>query len=434
MRKKNSFILSLLGSLVLAMNYVSKRNRLKRFLVGTFVFFLVIGLGRNYFTSKDVPNSKIEVAVSEADDEDYLSGNADEDYDSESDEDNEKSRKGEKRVSFMGVGDNLIHESIYKDVKQKDGTYDFRPIYKDVEDMIKSKDLSYIDQESMIAGDEYGLSGYPNFNTPEDMAQQVKELGFDIVNISNNHILDRGASGVKSTLKIWEDLGLTVDGAFATEEDSEEIPVIEKNGIKIAFLCYTYGTNGIQPDTNWRVRYLDPDQIRKDMKKAKEISDFVLVSAHWGDENYIGITDYQETYATVFNELGADVVLGTHPHVIGPVEEKISSNGDKTLVIYSTGNYVSAMSNRDNMLGYTATFDFVKDGDEKSIENIKMLPTITYFDEASNDRWVNFKIYKLENYTEEMAKKHLVGKLKNVSMSPKYFKESFEKTVDEKYR
>ncbi len=286
----------------------------------------------------------------------------------------------------------------------------------------------------MIAGDEFGISTYPAFNTPEDMAQDVKDLGFDFVNIANNHILDKGSKAVTSSLKIWEDIGIDVDGAFSTKEDSERIPVVEKNGVRIAILCYTYGTNGIKPDTDWRVRYFDDEKIRNDIKKAKEISDFTLVSAHWGEENLIGKSEFQRKYARLFSKLGVDVVLGTHPHVIGPIEELVNESGHKTLVIYSTGNYVSAMYNRDNMLGYTATFDFVQKGDSKSIENVKMLPTVTYFEESPSGRWVNFKILKLENYTKEMARKHLIGKHKNVSMDPSYFRQLFNETVDEKYR
>ena len=304
-------------------------------------------------------------------------------------EEKEKSEeeKVSQRVTFMGVGDNLIHDNVYRDALQDDGTYDFKPMYEKVGDLISEKDIAYIDQETIIGGDEFGLSGYPVFNTPEDMAPNVKDVGFDIVNIANNHVLDKGPQGIINTREIWDQQGLTVDGAFATEEQSREIPVIEKNGMKIAFLCYTYGTNGIIPDTDWRVRYFDEENIRRDIEEAKKISDFILVSAHWGDENFIGKTEYQENYANLFNELGVDVVLGTHPHVIGPVEEKVNADGEKTLVIYSTGNFLSAMYDRDNMLGYTATFDFVNENGEKRIENIKMIPTVTYYEFTPRGTW-----------------------------------------------
>lgn len=309
----------------------------------------------------------------------------------------------EKRVSFIGVGDNLIHNIVYEDALTKDGIYDFKPMYSEFEDLIKGKDLAFINQESVIAGDDRGLSSYPTFNTPEAMAQNLVDVGFDIISNANNHILDKGAKGAIRTLEIWGEKEVTIDGAFLSQEDSEKVPVVESNGMKIAYLAYTYGTNGIKPDTDWRVRYLNEEKIRKDIAKAKEISDFILVSAHWGDEYNFGITDYQKKYAKLFNDLGVDVVLGTHTHVVGPVEELVNDVGEKTLVIYSTANFLSGqVSNIDCMLGQIATFDFVKKGQNKKIENIKMIPTITY-SEGNVTGGTDFKVINLENYTEEMA-------------------------------
>lgn len=347
----------------------------------------------------------------------------------------EEKKDGKGRITFIGAGDNLIHSEVYEAAYQEDGSYNFLPMYSEVADLIREKDLAFINQESIIGGDDLGLSSYPAFNSPEDLAQNVKDAGFDLVSISNNHTLDKGKKGVINTLEIWNSKGIVVDGAFASEEAGEEIPIIEKNDIKIAFLAYTYGTNGIAPDTKWRVRYLNEENIRRDIEKAKSLSDFVLVSAHWGKENYYGKTDYQQYYAKLFNDLGVDVVLGTHPHVVGPVEELQNSNGESTLIIYSTANFISSQrTSIDNMLGQLASFDFVKEGQNKWIENIEMLPIMTYYERDKNGKESNYKVIPLEKYTDEMAEKHFMRYSKNRSLDPAYFESKFKETVAEQYR
>lgn len=347
----------------------------------------------------------------------------------------EEKQEDGRRITFVGVGDNLIHSEVNEAAQQEDGSYNFLPMFTEVSELIKEKDLAFINQESIIGGDELGLSSYPAFNTPEDMSQNIKDLGFDLVSISNNHTLDKGKKGVENTLEIWKSKGVVVDGAFSSEEASKEIPIIEKNGLKIAFLAYTYGTNGIKPDKDWRVRYLNEENIRRDIEQAKSSSDFVLVSAHWGKENYYGKTDYQEYFADLFNELGVDVVIGTHPHVVGPVEELYNSEGEKTLIIYSTANFISSQrTSVDNMLGQIATFDFVKEGENKRIENIVMVPIVTYYEKDVYGKECNYKVIPLENYTEEMAEKHFMRYSKNSSMSPAYFETKFKETVAEQYR
>lgn len=126
------------------------------------------------------------------------------------------------------MGDNLIHSEVNEAAQQEDGSYNFLPMFTEVSELIKEKDLAFINQESIIGGDELGLSSYPAFNTPEDMSQNIKDLGFDLVSISNNHTLDKGKKGVENTLEIWKSKGVVVDGAFSSEEASKEIPIIEK--------------------------------------------------------------------------------------------------------------------------------------------------------------------------------------------------------------
>lgn len=326
-------------------------------------------------------------------------------------------KDGNTTVSFVGVGDNLIHEMIYKQADRaagsvNDGTYDFTPMYAHVKEDIKKADLAYIDQESIIGGDAIGISGYPTFNSPAQLAKDVASTGFDMVNMANNHCLDTYQKGINFSSSIWkQQKGVIAAGTYTSQEDRDTIRTIEKNGIKFSFLAYTYGTNGIEAPSPFSVAYFDEAQIKKDVAAAKKISDVVIVSAHWGDENVSAPTAFQKKYAQLFADLQVDVVIGEHPHVIQPVEWVKGSEGNKTLVVYSLGNFLSGMLDVDNVLSGMIRFDFVRDKDSKKIEvkNVKWEPLITHFTGDSKDIMntrKDFATYKLRDYTDELAKQH----------------------------
>ena len=190
-------------------------------------------------------------------------------------------------VSFVGVGDNLIHEMIYKQAdaaagEMNDGKYDFTEMYTHVKKDIQKADLAYIDQESIVGGDALGISGYPTFNTPADIAKNVADTGFDIVNTANNHCLDKYQEGIDYSHEIWaKQKGIITAGTYTSQKDRDTIRTIKRKGITFSFLAYTYGTNGIEPPNPYSVAYFDEDRIREDVKKAKQLSDVVIVSAHW---------------------------------------------------------------------------------------------------------------------------------------------------------
>lgn len=321
------------------------------------------------------------------------------------------------KVSFIGVGDNLIHEMIYLQAdkaagKEGDGTYDFTPMYAHVKKDIESADLAYIDQESIIGGDDLGISGYPTFNSPDQVARDVAATGFDLVNTANNHCLDMYQTGIDHSSKIWnEQKGIITAGTYTSKEDRNTIRIIERNGIKFSFLAYTYGTNGIEAPHDYSVAYFDEDQIRSDVAEAKKISDVVIVSAHWGDENVSEPNEFEIKYAQLFADLGVDVVVGEHPHVIQPVEWVKGKDGNQTLVIYSLGNFLSGMLDVNNVLSGMIRFDFVKNNEsgEIQIKNVKWEPLITHYTGDANDilnTRKDFTVYKLSDYSDELAAKH----------------------------
>ncbi len=337
----------------------------------------------------------------------------------------------EKRVSFMGVGDNLIHTGIFEEAQLEDRTYDFKPMFENVTNEIEAADLAFINQETLLGGDEFGFSGYPAFNTPSDMAGNLNELGFDLVNGASNHSLDKGEKGVLNTLEIWnEQENMVFTGVFDSQEERDAIPVIERDGVTFSFLAYTYGTNGIEPDVSYRLNYFDEALITKDIERAKQVSDFVIVSAHWGEEHMLEPNEFQKQYAQLFTDLGVDVVIGTHPHVIQPVEWMEGENGNQTLVVYSLGNFLSAMSTgtENNMLGGMISFDFVLTEEEKAIENVKWDGIVMHYkgnNTDSTDSRRGFKIYPLADYTEELASQHTL----NSSQGNQISKESLQQTT-----
>lgn len=351
----------------------------------------------------------------------------------------EEQRNEEKRVSFLGVGDNLIHNVIFEEAQLEDGSFDFKPMFENVSDDIEKVDLAFINQETLIGGDEFGFSGYPTFNTPSNMAGNLNELGFDLVNGASNHSLDKGKQGIINTLEIWdkqEDMVFT--GVFDSQKERDTIPVIERDGVTFSFLAYTYGTNGIEPDVSYRLNYFDEDLITQDIERAKEVSDFVIVSAHWGDEHMLEPNDFQKDYAQLFADLEVDAVIGTHPHVIQAVEWVEGKNGNQTLVVYSLGNFLSAMSTgtENNMLGGMISFDFVMTEEEKAIENVKWDATVMQYTGIKNentDSRNHFRIYQLDEYTEELASQHALNSSQGNQLSKESLQQTTENVIDAEF-
>lgn len=345
----------------------------------------------------------------------------------------------ETRVSFYGVGDNLIHSYIYQYAHHEDGHYDFKPIYKNIAADVESADLAYINQETVLGGDDRGFSGYPAFNTPSDMAGNLVDLGFDIVNGSNNHALDIGTTGLLNSLAYWseyeEDVLFT--GAFESQEHRDTIPVLEKDGVTFSVLTYTYGTNGIQPDAPYRVNYFNSDLIRNDVARAKELSDFVMVAAHWGDEHAHYPNQMQLDYAQLFADLEVDVVLGSHSHTIQPIEWITGESGHETLIIYSLGNLIASTISDVNLLGGAVSFDFVKTEEEKAIDNIHFEPSVIHYEASTPgniDTRTNFEVIKLTDYTPELEQRHALNGYEGNVISAEKYQETVDEIIAEEFR
>jgi len=342
------------------------------------------------------------------------------------------------KVSFYAVGDNLIHDEIFEYAQTGENTYDFKPIYENLGDPIETADLSFINQESIIGGDALGFAGYPAFNTPSAMIGNLVDLGFDIAIGSNNHTLDYGTRGIQNTLNYWEDYDddILFTGAFDSQAARDEIPLIEMNDMTFSVLSYTYGTNGLRPDEPYQVNYFEPELITDDVNRAQEVSDFVLVSAHWGDEHALSPNQMQQEYAQLFADLEVDLVVGHHSHTIQPLEWVEGESGHETLVIYSLGNLLASTTSDINLLGGSVQLDFVSDNEEHSIEDVSFQPHVIHYEnDVAGDISTrsNFKIHKLNNYTEELATEHALHNFEDNNIRVDYYQQIVNDVIDAEF-
>lgn len=314
------------------------------------------------------------------------------------------------KVSFVAVGDNIGHERVYTYADKSsgdlnDGLYDFKPLYQYVKDDISNADLAFINQESILGGDQLGISGYPAFNTPSALAKDLVDTGFDIINGASNHSLDKGFVGVQNSANTWRQFkDVIFNGTFDSAEDASTIRVIERNGIKFSLLSYTYGTNGYTSPNSYAVPLFDDAKISSDVQKAKQVSDVVIVSAHWGIESKEEVSESQLHYAQLFADLGVDLVIGTHPHVIQPMQWVSGKDGNQTLVAYCLGNFVSTMETVDTQLEGMLSLDFVKKDGNVKIENVVWTPLVNYFGDGT------IFMIPLKDLTQDLVDKHFVLK------------------------
>lgn len=314
------------------------------------------------------------------------------------------------RVSFVAVGDNLPETSIgaYADAcagEAGDGLYDYRPIYAAVKPYVESADLAYIKQETHLGGDEIGPRGWPSFNTTDAMADAIVDAGFDLVASASNHAYDWGYFGaVEHSRSVWNQKPVAFTGTAVNEEEAQAIPVVERNGISFALLDYTYGVNGYaQGDLpSYAVNFIDEERIAADVARAHEMADIVLVAMHWGTENLTEADAEQQRLAQFLADLEVDVVLGSHPHVIGPLAWVQGASGHRTLVAYSLGNFVSRHEAPalENELEGMLSCDFVREDGVVSIQNVVWTPLVNHTEEGA------FSVYALKDYTPELAARH----------------------------
>ncbi|MCH5273947.1 MAG: CapA family protein [Lachnospiraceae bacterium] len=321
-----------------------------------------------------------------------------------------------RQVTLLAVGDDLVHGSTLNGGLQADGTYDFNGFYRHLKEEISAADIAVINQETILGGSEFEYSGYPLFNTPDAMGDAIVNAGFDVVLHATNHTMDKGGKGVENCMNFWKTTypEITVLGIYDSTEAQNTVTVIEKNGIRIAMLNYTYGLNGIPipAGKNYLVTLLtwsNRDYIRSQIRQAKELSDFVIVFPHWGTEYVYEPDNNQLFWTTLFAEEGVDLVIGAHPHVLEPVEWIQRPDGGEMLVFYSLGNFISGQIEAPRLLGGMAevTLTETEDGSVKITESA-VIPVVTHYSDQVGDG--TYSTYRLSDYTEELLRTHGIHK------------------------
>ncbi len=315
-------------------------------------------------------------------------------------------------VTLLVVGDNLIHTQVIDSGRQADGTYNYDHLYSNIKDEIAAADLAVVNQETILGGNAFPYTGYPSFNSPTEIGDALVNAGFDIVLHATNHTMDRGEKAVENTFAFWKKYPhITVLGIHETKEDSETIKIIEKNGIKIAMLNYTYGLNGysVPGDRPYLVGMLNKAKMTEDIRKAEEQADITVVFPHWGTEYVYEATPKQRDLTEFFYEQGVDLIIGSHPHVVEPVEWIEYDLGHRMLVYYSLGNFMSYQKEAPRMLGGIANVVITKDSAGTYISDASITPIITHYENGPAD--YHYAIYKLADYTEALASIHGVSEI-----------------------
>lgn len=342
-------------------------------------------------------------------------------------------------VRFSASGDNLIHEGLYNQARRraqeagKEG-YDFTFAYENLRDFYAGYDVNWLNQETLV-NDAFEPSGYPQFSTPTDITDALYDIGFRVFSTSNNHSYDKGAQGIESSMEHWASLpeDVVTAGFYPlTEEaaaESDGLSYQTVNGITIGYLSYTEYTNGIPTPAGAEhgVIYLDDtDTIAAQIAQMRPNCDVLVVSCHWGVEGSHDVTEAQRQKAQWLADQGVDLIIGTHPHVTQTAEWLTAADGRPVFVAYSLGNFISAQSAPDNMIGaiLSATFEKTTQPDGSSTTVVKdpqLIPTVTQYENG----YADIRVYLFRDYTDELGAAH-----GNFTLDRAYIQQVLENSID----
>lgn len=346
------------------------------------------------------------------------------------------------------VGDLLFESPFYSAVEKG---YDKNEYFKEVKEVFKNDDLTIGNMEVVIGNESLKVSGDGyNFCAPSYIGDIVSESGFDVLGTANNHTNDRGLDGINSTIDYFKNKNIMTVGTYKNENDRNNFRIVEKKDIKIGFLAYTYGTN-IKIKEEYRDLvglFKDPDTkeisneykeiLKKEITELRSNVDVVIVLMHWGIEFTFNPNEEQKSLAKYLNELGVDIIIGSHSHSIQPIEE-IIGNDKKTLCFYSLGNFTSqdddiartkkGYETFDNayQFGLLATLKITKNNNNIMLEEIKTTPIINYFDQNMS----NFKLLPINEYTKELEESH---NRYNLGFTKDFVTDTYEQVISKNYR
>lgn len=345
-------------------------------LVITLIFFLIlVAIFCNIYSSNKY-ESNFEV-----------SNNVTLDHSFEQEEGTSKNEEKDITFTMTAIGDVMCHNTQYWDAYNKDtDEYDFSYVFDDINYYTKIADITIGSLETSFAGQERGYSNYPTFNSPDNLAYSLKKIGVDILSTAGNHCLDMGFSGLSRTIDVLDNADISHLGTYKTQEERDTILFKYIKGVKIAFINYTYGTNGIPvpSDKKFCVNLIDTDFIKKDIESAKlQNADLIVACMHWGTEYRTTANDEQEKLADFLFENGVDIILGNHPHVLEQMEKRTITLEDGStkdgFVIYALGNFICDQNAENTRNSIILNLTITKHSDGKiSIDKTDYVPIYMY--------------------------------------------------------
>ena len=316
----------------------------------------------------------------------------------------EKSNKNEKTTfTLTAIGDTLCHNTQYWDAEiNKSGVYDFSYVYKEIENYTKITDLTIGSLETSFAGADRGYSNYPVFNSPDELAEALQGIGVDILSLAGNHCLDYGYTGLCRTIDVLDGVGISHLGTYKTQEEQEKILIKYVKGVKIAFINYTYGTNGIPvpEDKPFCVNLINKELMKKQIEQAKNAKvDMIVACMHWGTEYKTIANDEQKELADFLFKNGVDVIIGNHPHVLEPMEKRTITMNDGTVkdvfVIYALGNFTADQRDEITRDSIILNLTITKNEDGRiTIDKVDYVPIYMYKNSSVSTH--KFKILDIE--------------------------------------
>ena len=302
------------------------------------------------------------------------------------------------------TGDIMCHNTNFMDAyNSSTKSYDFSFYFTDIKQYLQEADITVGNLETTLSGAKRGYSGYPTFNTPEILAKNLKSAGFNVVSTANNHCMDKGYSGIESTIDFLDEAGLSHTGTFKSKKEQENILIKNVKGINIAFLSFTYGTNGIPipKDKAYAVNLIDKKLIKSQLELAKkENPDLICVSMHWGIEYQTKANKEQENLADFLFQNGVDVILGNHSHVPQQMEKREIKLDDGTtkdgFVIYSLGNFMANQNKQYTNDSAILKLEITKHKEDGKISIDKATYTPTYMYKNLSKSTKKFKILDID--------------------------------------
>lgn len=305
--------------------------------------------------------------------------------------------------TLTAIGDTLCHNTQYWDAYNSETKeYDFSYVYEDIKYYTKVADITVGSLETTFAGEDKGYSNYPTFNSPDSLATSLKKIGVDIISLAGNHALDYGYSGLCRTIDVLDEADISHLGTYKTAEEQEKLLIKNVKGVKIAFINYTYGTNGIPvpSDKKYCLNLIDKNLISKQIEKAKEQNvDMIVACMHWGTEYKTVANNEQKELADYLFKNGVDIIIGNHPHVLEPMEKKTITLDDGTtkdvFVVYALGNFTADQRDEITRDSAILNLNITKNLDGKfSINKVNYVPIYMYKD--TNAKTHKFKILDIK--------------------------------------